>query len=122
MTLLTKAQYEQLLANGHASKDSEGGIDHAPVVKLFTPWAGATWLLSELYPNDPDVAFGLCDLGLGFPELGDVRLSEIAYLRGPGRLCVERDLHFTGDKALTAYAQEARQSGRINVCPSLVNP
>ncbi|MEA3273834.1 MAG: DUF2958 domain-containing protein [Pseudomonadota bacterium] len=35
-----------------------------------------TWLLSELYPDDPNVAFGLCDLALGFPELRDVRLSE----------------------------------------------
>ena len=48
-----------------------------PVVKLFTPDASATWLLTELDPADPDLAFGLCDLGLGCPELGYVRLSEL---------------------------------------------
>lgn len=57
-----------LLANGAKTK---AGIDHDPfpVVKLFTPDAGATWLLTELDPDDHDIAFGLCDLGLGYPEL-----------------------------------------------------
>lgn len=42
-----------------------------------------TWLLTEL---DPDIAFGLCDLGPGFPELGSVQLSDITSVRGP--LCL----------------------------------
>ena len=90
-------------------------MDHPPLVKLFTPWAGATWLLSELYPGDPDVAFGLCDLGLGFPELGDVRLSEIASLRGPGGMQVERDAHFSPSKPISEYAADARKHGTIRV-------
>lgn len=48
-----------------------------PVVKLFTPDTDCTWLLSELDPTDPDLAFGLCDLSLGTPELSSVRLSEL---------------------------------------------
>jgi hypothetical protein len=48
--------------------------DFRPVVKLFCPWTTATWLLTELEPEDPDYAFGLCDLGLGCPELGRVSL------------------------------------------------
>jgi hypothetical protein len=47
------------------------------VVKLFTPWAWATWFLTELHPNDPDVALGLCHLGMWMPELGYVRILEI---------------------------------------------
>jgi hypothetical protein len=43
-------------------------IDFPPVVKLFTPDAGTTWLLTEIDPDDPDRAFGLCDLGSGFPN------------------------------------------------------
>ena len=31
-----------------------GYIDHKPVVKLFTPDAGRTWLLTEIDPDDPD--------------------------------------------------------------------
>lgn len=52
------------------------------MVKLFTPDAGATWLLTEIDPDDDDHAFGLCDLGLGMPELGWVSLQELAAVRG----------------------------------------
>ena len=110
--LITKAQREQLLKNGRASQGSEK-IDHKPVVKLFTPDAQATWLLTELYPADPDVAFGLCDLGMGFPELGDVRISEIAAARGSMGFPVERERHFTADKTLTEYARDAHAAQRI---------
>jgi len=53
-----------------------------PVVKLFTPDGGCTWLLTEIDPEDPDIAFGLCDLGFGCPELGSVSLSELESVRG----------------------------------------
>jgi hypothetical protein len=102
-----------MLANG---RRSAAGDDHdpPPVVKLFTPDSGATWLLTELDPEDPDIAFGLCDLGLGFPELGTVSLGEIAAVRGRLGLPVERDRHFTADHPLSAYARAAREAGRIS--------
>jgi hypothetical protein len=62
--------------------------------------------------ND-DIAFGLCDLGMGTPELGFVCMREICELRGPLGLPVERDRHFDADKTLSAYADEARARGRI---------
>ncbi len=92
MQLITAAQRAALLANGAASAKRD--IDPHPVVKLFTPDAGATWLLTELDPTEPDIAFGLCDLGLGCPELGYVRLSELQTVRGKLGLPVERDLWF----------------------------
>ncbi len=82
-----------------------------PVVKLFTPVSNATWLLTELDPADPDVAFGLCDLGLGCPELGYVRISELQSVRGRLGPLVERDLHFTADRTLSEYAAAARGRG-----------
>ena len=103
-----------MLANGRRQADDEA-FDPWPVVKLFTPDAGATWLLAELDPGDPDIAFGLCDLGLGTPELGSVRISEIAAVRGGLGLPVERDLHFRPDRSLGAYADVARSAGRITV-------
>jgi hypothetical protein len=69
--------------------------------------------LTELDPEDPDLAFGLCDLGLGHPELGAVSISEIAGLRGRFGLPVERDLHFRADKPLSVYAAEAAGAGAI---------
>lgn len=116
MKLITTAQRHQLLENGTAQRvatDQGTALDFYPVVKLFTPDANATWLLSELDPDDPDLAFGLCDLGLGEPELGYVRLSELESVRGPLRLPIKRDLYFTADKLLSAYAAEARLERRV---------
>jgi hypothetical protein len=38
---------------------------------------------------------------------------ELAAVRGPGGLGIERDLYFTPDKTLSAYAEEARLKGCI---------
>jgi hypothetical protein len=113
MKLLTKEQELRLLAQGRWNEGRERTEDFKPVVKLFCPWGGATWLLSELDPEDRDLAFGLCDLGMGRPEVGRVRLSELAAARGPGGLRVERDYWFRATKTLSAYAEEARLHQRI---------
>lgn len=112
MMPLTPEQRELLLANGRRSRERDD-FDPRPVVKLFTPDAGATWLLAELDPDDPSMAFGLCDLGLGSPELGIVSLEELAAVRGPLGLPIEQDLYFVASKSISAYADEARQAGRI---------
>lgn len=106
--LLTVADRVELLVNGLNS-----GIDHRPVLKLFTPDAAATWLITESDPDDADRLFGLCDLGLGTPELGYVSLAEIHTVRGRLGLPVERDKHFVATMTLTAYADVARLTGRI---------
>lgn len=111
-TLITDEQRVQLLANGQRSIKNEK-FDPHPVVKLFTPNAGATWLLTEIDLEDQDRAFGLCDLGRGFPELGYVSLQELESLRGRWGLPIEQDLYFRGAKAISAYAREARLAGRI---------
>ena len=116
MELLTDELKEQLIANGRqqaAVRGTDEEIDFFPVVKLFTPDAGATWLLTEIDPDETDLAFGLCDLGLGFPELGPVSLTELAAVRGRLGLPVERDLHFVARKTLSAYASEASEAGHI---------
>jgi hypothetical protein len=104
---------QQLLANGARSAAGED-IDPIPVVKLFTPDANATWLLTELDPDRPTIAFGLCDLGLGCPELGYVSLDEIVSVRGPLGLAVERDEHFAETRTLSVLAKLARRAGRIS--------
>ena len=110
MKLFTEEQERRLLAQGRANAGREESEDFKPVVKLFCPWGGATWLLSELDPDDPDIAFGLCDRGMGCPELGSVRLSELAAVSGPGGLRIERDRWFRADKTLAAYAEEASRA------------
>lgn len=110
--LITDEQRAALIANGERAALGRQ-VDPFPVVKLFTPDAGATWLLTELAPEEPDIAFGLCDLGLGSPELGYVSLDEIASVRGRLGLAVERDLYFAADRPLSAYAEQARRDGEI---------
>jgi hypothetical protein len=81
MKLLTKALRDELLRNGRITaalaEEGKASADFALVVKYFTPYANCTWLLTELDPDEPDIAFGLCDLGMGFPELGSVSISEL---------------------------------------------
>lgn len=111
---ITDEQRSLLLANGRESLENPD-FDPAPVVKLFTPDAGATWLLTEIDPDEHDLVFGLADLGLGTPELGWTSLSELAAVRGRLGLPVERDLYFRAEKRLSAYARDARLAGRIVV-------
>jgi hypothetical protein len=112
--LITDEQRIVLLANGRESLQNPD-FDPAPVVKLFTPDAGATWLLTEIDPDDHDHAFGLCDLGLGEPEIGWISLGELATVRGGLGLPIERDLSFRAEKRLSAYARDARLAGRVVV-------
>lgn len=117
MELLPQSIRDQMAANGRANQDrieaGEDTIDFEPVVKLFTPDGGATWLLSETDPEDPDIAFGLADLSLGHPELVSVRLSVLKAHRGRLGLPIDRDLHFKPDAPLSTYAERAREAGGI---------
>ncbi len=115
MSLFTPAQREQLLRNG-ANPDQ----DHAPVVKLHTAFAKATWLISELDPENEDMAFGLCDLGMGFPELGYIYLPEIVEMQDDPRLIVLRDQTFTGEFPMSVYARAARFHSEIVTEPATV--
>tara|TARA_Y100000361_G_scaffold15925_1_gene12549 strand:+ start:28 stop:354 length:327 start_codon:yes stop_codon:yes gene_type:complete len=106
MKILTKEIEAKLSKNiGNATKDK-------PYLKLFNPMGSATWLLSEYHEEDRTF-FGLCDLGMGFPELGYVSLDEIESVRLPFGLTIERDIHFEPTKTLSEYAAEARELGSI---------
>jgi hypothetical protein len=115
--LLTNPQIEQLTKNGQPQNRDK---DHFPVVKLFTPDAQATWLLTELDSECSDIAYGLCDLGMGFPELGDVYMPEIVSLRGKLGLPVERDRHFEAKYPISVYAEAARMNDMFTENASLL--
>jgi hypothetical protein len=70
-------------------------------------------LLTELDPEDPEIAFGLCDLGMGSPEIGRVSLAELGTVCGPMGLRIERDIYFEPIKTLSAYMEEARRTGQL---------
>ena len=108
MQLMPPELREQLIANG---KDREG--DHFPALKYFHPVGAATWLIYAMDPDDNDYLHCLADLGMGFPELGGVLLSELQNFRGPFGLGIERDLYFQPKYPIRIYAAAARSARRI---------
>ena len=109
----TSATSQDGKRNRELANQDRDTIDFFAVVKLFCPWGASTWLLTELDPEDPEIAFGLCDLGMGSPETGRVSLTELTAVHGPGGLGIERDIHFEPVKTLSAYMQGARSTGQI---------
>lgn len=95
-----------------AQRDGKPEPDPVPVLKLFNPLGPATWLATELAEDD-DALFGLADLGFGCPELGYFSLSEIASVRLPFGLGIERDLGFETPNRLSLWADTARCCGSI---------
>jgi hypothetical protein len=93
--------------------------DHPPVVKLFSIAGSATRLLSELNPFEPTIAYGLCDLGMGFPELGYVSLEELESIHHPSLPIplVVRDEHFDAEYMMSVYSEAARQHQSITENP-----
>ena len=115
MILITAKNRKQLEANyleTQAAETSERNFDPRPVVKLFNPCGSQTWLITELEPGTND-AFGLCDMGQGLPELGYVSIDELAALKLPFNMGIERDIHFEADLTISEYANQARESGSI---------
>lgn len=112
LPLVTADERARLLAHGAALAAGQG-IDPLPVVRLFTPDAHATWLLVALNPADGDTAYGLIDLGISMPELGHVKLSDLASIVGPNKLPVMRDRYFQAVRPLSEYLRLAQENGSI---------
>ena len=115
MKLLTKDIQKQLLANEqkYMARGADTSFpDSAKVpVRLFgftqdtdwyiisgTPEEGSPFADHEETTDGKDwMLYGLCDLGMGFPELGSVWLGELKDLEFPPfGLGVERDRHYEG--------------------------
>jgi hypothetical protein len=123
MILLLPAHRAALRANAQARAEAyrlrQSAPDPVPVVKFFNPVGAATWLATEL-DEDGDTLFGLADLGFGCPELGSFSLREIANLRLPLGLTIERDLSFEGLFPLSIWAEAARLTESISRAESVI--
>lgn len=83
------------------------------MVRLFTPDAHATWLLAALDPEDGDTGWGVCDVGIGMPELGTIKLSDLASIVGPRKQPVMRDRYFQALRPLSEYLRLMQENGGI---------
>ena len=68
---------------------------------------------------EPTIAYELCDLGIGFPELGYVSLEEIESIQHPSLPIplIVRDEHFDAEYLMSVYAEAARQHQSITENP-----
>jgi hypothetical protein len=107
--LLSSEQHERMLANDRREQ-TDDSFDPEPVI---LPSLGMAWLLTSLDPDNPALAFGLCDLGFGTPELASVPLDELAEGTGPLAPKVCRDPGFVARKPLSADADDPRKAPAI---------
>lgn len=123
MILLPDKLRVTLCANAAASlaaQARDADFDPVPALRLFNPLGAATWLATELL-DDGDTLFGLADLGFGCPELGNFSLSEIARVRLPFGLAIERDLTFRTQHPLSVWVRAARHAGSIPLAETLLS-
>lgn len=111
--LVTARELADLLTNARRSHDDPDN-DPTPVVALRAPDGPQVWLLTEL-AGDGDTAYGLCDLGIGAPELGEVSLIWLDDFRGPLGMAIERMSPYAYHPCLgiSALARIADAAGRI---------
>jgi len=116
---LIPADLKAKMIQNHYDVTERGIEDHPPVVMLTTLTGNAAWLLSEIDPYYEDVAFGLCDPGLGTPELGTVSISELDDIKWPGKEfpMVVRDADFVPSYPMSVYYKAALMCQQITVDP-----
>lgn len=110
--MIPAALRTRLLTNGRKTAAGKA-IDPFPVVKVFAPDGYATWLLTEIDPDDLDHTFGLCDPGLGSLNWAMSACRNWAACRTRFGLLLEIDRHFHARMPLSEYAAETRILGRI---------
>lgn len=94
MTLLTKQIISKFEKHPIHSQDGKG-MDAEVLVKYFNPCGSGTWLITEAEREGDDWRlFGYCHIHEW--EWGYLMLSELASLRLPFGLTIERDIHSTG--------------------------
>jgi hypothetical protein len=100
-TLLTTVIRQQLTKNGLESVPE--AKDHMPVVHLFSSNGRMDILLSELLPEDDDIAFGLLDNGSGRVASSFISLTELESMRDSYGYGIERDILFKARHPLSTY-------------------
>lgn len=92
MKLITKEIEKKL--------DKAGWDGNKAIMKLFCPWGAATWIITGRDPDEPDMLYGVSDLGMGCVEAGPIYLPELMAVNGPFGLKIERDMYFEGGQTL----------------------
>ncbi len=117
MEILSELHLEKLIENGKKIKDDvKKDIPVVVFLRLYNN-PPCAWMLASIDPDNHDIAFGLMQIGDGFPELGYVSLKELEDLRGHNGNKVKHDPLFEdADKLdINSYAKMAKQMGQITL-------
>ena len=115
MALINKAQRQQLIANGRARQEATRDgrdFDPVPVVYLMAEQEWPRWLLTDIDPQDPDRAYGICDLG-NVPEFGFVSRRALEGLRGLIGLDIRQAGGFVAYRPVSEYLDQLRIRGYL---------
>lgn len=95
-SLLTKELLDRFAVMGSQENESDPII----IAKFFDPCGAGTWYATEYDPKDK-IFFGYVTLGMGdgFDEWGNFSLDELESVRGKMGLGIERDRHFSEQRA-----------------------
>tara|TARA_R110002012_G_scaffold124141_2_gene275035 strand:- start:174 stop:485 length:312 start_codon:yes stop_codon:yes gene_type:complete len=96
MKLLTKAILDKFEKVG----SQEEVKDPVVIAKFFTPWSHWTWFATE-YDPDSKLFFGLVEGHEN--EWGYFSFDELASLKGPFNLGIERDMMFDPEPGYDGY-------------------
>lgn len=109
----TLSQFSQLAANGSPQNT---GKNHYPVAKFTLNSYGitSTFLLTEIDPNDNDLAYGLYDFGIGKPTFGYISLSEIEMTTHISKNTFTSEKDFYATYPISVYSAAANLTGRIS--------
>ena len=108
MKLMTK-EIEKMLPALYATEETQPELaDKKIIVKFFTPWTNWTWFVFEGEKRaDGDFEFFGMVHGQE-KEAGYFTLNQLAEVRGPGGLKIERDCHL--DAGIT-YGEYCKKQG-----------
>lgn len=110
LELFTEDQYNELINNGKISK---GNLENIPCALIITENYKdiSYWLITELYEDDPGIAFGLYEHE-GKPTFGVINLSIFAEMM-ENNLSVFNNLAFSTEYKIAVFKNVADELGEI---------
>jgi hypothetical protein len=93
---------------------ADPGADLIPVARLFHSMCSWSWLLLARNPDEPQVAYGIADLGTGSVEIGLIDLEEVRQIPSVIGTGVQVDRWWSPGARASGYLANAASTGRLD--------
>ncbi|WP_276366208.1 DUF2958 domain-containing protein [Chryseolinea sp. H1M3-3] len=102
--------HRTLISNGCLQLDQ---VDELyPPLKLFAPDDTGIWLIVKVMKHNPNIGYGLIDIGQGNPHQGYIDLQLLGGVRGKMGLPIERDVDFVAKYPQWVYVTASTFDGK----------